>query len=113
MSTYLRSVLTPFDTSGLAHATKVGVDQLTTHQDETQYRALLEWLSPAAFAAQQSDIFRGCQEGTGQWLLESQEYKVLVRTFRHHHLSFDTAISVARLTPVTFDLSLSFQLVLL
>ena len=34
----------------------------------------LDWLSSTNFPAQQNDIYKDCQEGTGQWLLESDEY---------------------------------------
>ncbi|KAI9843643.1 MAG: hypothetical protein M1837_006225 [Sclerophora amabilis] len=44
------------------------------HQDEESQTALA-WLSPLNFLAQQSDIIDRRQDGTGQWLLESEEFK--------------------------------------
>ena len=36
---------------------------------------VLDWLSSTDFPAQQKDIYKDCQEGTGQWLLKSNEYQ--------------------------------------
>ena len=60
--------------SGLSQATKAVVDRLNTHQDKEKYFKALDWLSSLDFPAQQNDIYKGCQEGTGQWLLKSNEY---------------------------------------
>jgi hypothetical protein len=38
-------------------------------------RAIVEWLSPLNFFATQDDIFSRGQKGTGQWLLESSEFR--------------------------------------
>jgi len=35
----------------------------------------MEWLSPIDFPAQQHDIITQRQEGTGQWFLDSPEFK--------------------------------------
>jgi Cdc6-like AAA superfamily ATPase len=37
-----------------------------------------DWLTPANFSAQQSDIIARRQEGTGLWLLNSNEYKMWI-----------------------------------
>src|SRR2546429_5774739 len=37
------------------------------------------WLTPANFSAQQSDIIAKRQEGTGLWLLNSDEYKIWIK----------------------------------
>jgi hypothetical protein len=39
-----------------------------------QHKAILDWLSPTDFPAQQHDIISRRQKGTGQWLLDSPEY---------------------------------------
>ena len=36
---------------------------------------MIDWLSVTDFTAQQADVFRNCQAGTGQWLLNSAEYQ--------------------------------------
>ncbi|KAH6693786.1 hypothetical protein F5X68DRAFT_258632 [Plectosphaerella plurivora] len=49
-------------------------------QNDQMSRTILDWLSEADYAAQQSDFLRRRQAGTGQWLLESQEYRQWVAT---------------------------------
>jgi Cdc6-like AAA superfamily ATPase len=44
-------------------------------QQLQQHHAILEWLSPLEFGAQQHDIISRKQEGTGQWFLDSSEFK--------------------------------------
>lgn len=48
--------------------------RLVQHQDEERSRRLLDWLTPVDFAAQQSDIIREKQEGTGIWFADSPEF---------------------------------------
>lgn len=40
-----------------------------------QHHTIMQWLSPTDFPAQQHDIISRRQEGTGQWLLDSREFK--------------------------------------
>jgi hypothetical protein len=40
-----------------------------------QHHTMMQWLSPTDFPAQQHDIISRRQEGTGQWLLDSLEFK--------------------------------------
>ena len=51
------------------------VEDLQLSRDQRERQELLEWLSPLNFPAQQSAIFNRRQEGTGQWLFESPEFK--------------------------------------
>jgi hypothetical protein len=44
-------------------------------QSLQQHNAIMEWLSPTNFPAQQHDIINRRQEGTGQWFLDSPEFK--------------------------------------
>ena len=44
-------------------------------QSLQQHHAIMEWLSPTDFPAQQHDIITRRQEGTGQWFLDSVEFK--------------------------------------
>ncbi|KAI1745798.1 hypothetical protein F4680DRAFT_455804 [Xylaria scruposa] len=44
-------------------------------RDQEQKQAILEWLSPVDYFAQQSDTIRRRHAGTGQWLLDSPEYR--------------------------------------
>lgn len=40
-----------------------------------QHNTIMEWLSPTDFPAQQHDIITRRQEGTGQWFLDTPEFK--------------------------------------
>jgi hypothetical protein len=42
---------------------------------EDRARDILQWISAADYGTQQSDFFQRQQDGTGQWLLDSAEYK--------------------------------------
>ncbi|KAI0544207.1 ankyrin repeat-containing domain protein [Xylaria curta] len=44
-------------------------------KDREQKRDVLSWLSPIKYSAEQTDIIRRRQTGTGQWLLDSPEYQ--------------------------------------
>ena len=52
-----------------------GQDELTNRQGQQDHQEILDWLTPIDFAAQQSDFIRRRQPGTGQWLLDSPEYR--------------------------------------
>jgi hypothetical protein len=51
------------------------VDRLHERQDDQERGTILDWLTPIDYASQQSDIIGRRQEGTGQWLLNSDEFK--------------------------------------
>ena len=51
------------------------MDQLHDHQDQEYRQVILKWLANIDYAHQQSDIFRRRQEGSGQWLLNSDIFK--------------------------------------
>lgn len=44
-------------------------------QEQQQREAIIDWLSPLDFWTKQDDIFNRHQEGTGQWLLYSDEFR--------------------------------------
>lgn len=52
------------------HTIQSKVDKIQQDNDDASYRKLLEWVSPTDYPAQQSDIIKCRQEGTGQWFLE-------------------------------------------
>ena len=64
--------------SNVSFATKVSVDLLHERQDNRERheerQAILDWLAPINYAPQQSDFIGRRQKGTGQWLLESDEF---------------------------------------
>ena len=48
----------------------------------TEERGLMKWLSPLEFFSKQNDALSRRQEGTGQWLLESIEFRSWLHTAR-------------------------------
>ena len=63
----------------MTRATQASVDRVTSYQVEHRQRQILDWLSPDDFSVQQTDLFRRCKDGTGQWLLNSLEFKLWLR----------------------------------
>jgi hypothetical protein len=51
------------------------VDRLHDRQDREYRQVILDWLTPIDYAHQQSDFISRRQEGTGQWLLNSDIFK--------------------------------------
>ena len=52
---------------------QLGVDEIRQDQDAAKHRRILEWISPSDYPAQQSDIIKRRQEGTGQWFLDAPQ----------------------------------------
>lgn len=63
-------------------ATKQTLEQLNQRQENNEQSCILDWLSAADYTLQQSDLLARRQEGTGKWLLDSEEYKHWLRTPR-------------------------------
>ncbi|KAL8644546.1 MAG: hypothetical protein Q9226_007707, partial [Calogaya cf. arnoldii] len=73
------------DTASISHnvsAIDQGVSSMTrdlanarVREDLKQRKEVLDWLSPLDFFKTQQDIFDRHEEGTGQWFLESHEFK--------------------------------------
>jgi Cdc6-like AAA superfamily ATPase len=65
--------------SNVSFAVKASVDRLHERQDDRvrheEYQIILDWLTPIDYGSQQSDFMRRRQEGTGQWLLSSNEFQ--------------------------------------
>jgi hypothetical protein len=55
--------------------TKEIVDRLDRRQDDQERRTILDWLTKIDYGTQQSDFISRRQEGTGQWLLDSDEFQ--------------------------------------
>ncbi|OCK78779.1 purine and uridine phosphorylase, partial [Lepidopterella palustris CBS 459.81] len=61
--------------SDILSGVKEGVDKLLRVQHDQEYEAILEWLTPIDHTPQQNDYIRRRQPGTGQWLLDSTEFR--------------------------------------
>jgi hypothetical protein len=61
--------------SQLSLATKDAMDRLHDRQDREYRQVILDWLTPIDYALLQSDFISRRQEGTGQWLLNSDIFK--------------------------------------
>ncbi|KAH6999490.1 hypothetical protein EDB80DRAFT_583322, partial [Ilyonectria destructans] len=55
-------------------------DNIVRHQQNAEVRKILDWLTPVDYGPQQSDYLNRRQPGTGQWFLNSQEYKTWLST---------------------------------
>ncbi|KAL7931911.1 ankyrin repeat-containing domain protein [Trichoderma chlorosporum] len=51
------------------------VDKISVYQRSKEDLAVLDWLTPIDYTLQQHDYFKLRQPGTGQWLLDSAEYR--------------------------------------
>jgi predicted ATPase len=51
------------------------LDRLHDLLGQKYRQAILDWLTPISYADRQDDLFNRRQEGTGQWLLNSDEFK--------------------------------------
>ncbi|QGA20934.1 hypothetical protein EYB26_008644 [Talaromyces marneffei] len=51
------------------------IEMMRQHEDNQDRQAIIDWLSPVDYAAQQSDFISKWQKGTGEWLLKSHEFQ--------------------------------------
>ena len=62
-----------------AQVDKATIDQLNRRQDEQERhqerRVIMDWLTPIDYFTQQNESISRRQEGTGQWLLNSNEFQ--------------------------------------
>ncbi|KAN0102723.1 hypothetical protein V8E51_011036 [Hyaloscypha variabilis] len=75
LSTFLGGI-----SSQIITEAKLGVDQPNQKQNDQEQQLILDWLTPVDYASQQSDFRSRRQAGTGQWLLDSAEFKAWVGT---------------------------------
>ncbi|KAH0551173.1 hypothetical protein GP486_007496, partial [Trichoglossum hirsutum] len=52
-----------------------GVDKLLRGHHDREHDTILNWLTSIDYASRQSDLITRCQEGTGEWLLRSNEFR--------------------------------------
>jgi nucleoside phosphorylase len=55
------------------------VNKLVQQQDDQKRQEILNWLTPVNCAMQQSDFLNRRQKGTGQWLLDTEQFQQWVR----------------------------------
>ncbi|KAJ8070934.1 hypothetical protein OCU04_001292 [Sclerotinia nivalis] len=71
-------------TSKILHEIKTNADQFYERQDirelNKESSKILDWLTPIDYAPQQHDYINQRQQGTGQWLLDSPEFKQWVES---------------------------------
>ncbi len=56
-----------------------GVSKLLRVQHDQEHKAILQWLTPIEYTSQQSDFISRRQEGTGLWLLNSDEFQQWIK----------------------------------
>src|SRR5947207_3898983 len=54
---------------------QVSTSAIRDAQSLQRHYTIMEWLSPIDFPAQQHDIITQRQEGTGQWFIDTPEFK--------------------------------------
>ncbi|EHK19737.1 uncharacterized protein TRIVIDRAFT_132539, partial [Trichoderma virens Gv29-8] len=54
---------------------KEGINQLVRTQHDKEHATILDWLTPVDYGPQQSDYLRRRQEGTGKWLIDSDQFQ--------------------------------------
>ena len=82
-------ILDVFNSSLTSRASETMIEDLATLDDRVRSLqlkgdqheriALLDWITPLTFPAQQNAVFSRRQEGTGQWLFESPEFKQWIK----------------------------------
>jgi hypothetical protein len=56
------------------------VAKLVRHQEDQGRQTVLDWLTPIDYMPQQSDFISRRQAGTGEWLLDSAEFRTWLNT---------------------------------
>jgi Cdc6-like AAA superfamily ATPase len=56
------------------------VIKLVRHQEDQGRQTVLDWLTPINYMSQQSDFISQRQAGTGEWLLDSAEFRTWLNT---------------------------------
>ncbi|KAF2187187.1 purine and uridine phosphorylase [Zopfia rhizophila CBS 207.26] len=54
---------------------EANVEKVRSKLDRNEDLEILKWLTPIDYGPQQSDLFSRCKDGTGQWLLNSEEFQ--------------------------------------
>ncbi|KAL7908310.1 ankyrin repeat protein [Trichoderma velutinum] len=62
---------------------KESVDRLVNVYDDQRKAAILDWLTPLDYSTRQSDYLKRRQQGTGEWLLSSDQFQTWVKDDNH------------------------------
>jgi hypothetical protein len=65
---------------GAVSRTEASVETMRSKWDTKEDLEILNWLTPIDYGPQQSDYINRRQPGTGQWLLDSEEYQAWLKT---------------------------------
>src|ERR1700722_20159857 len=57
------------------HDVSRNIDRVLHRQHDREQQAILDWLKSVDYSPQQNDFIGRRQEGTGQWLVESDEFQ--------------------------------------
>jgi len=57
------------------HGVSRNIDRVLHRQYDREQQAILDWLTPLDYYSQQNDFIARRQEGTGDWLVESDEFQ--------------------------------------
>src|SRR5882762_5349254 len=57
------------------HGVSRNIDKVLHRQHDQEQQAILDWLSSVDYSPQQNDFIERRQEGTGEWLVESNDFQ--------------------------------------
>lgn len=61
-------------------AMRIDIGEIRSSAEQHKHRAILDWLAGVDYINQQNDFIGRRQPGTGQWLLESEEFRTWIAT---------------------------------
>ncbi|KAK5988372.1 Ankyrin-R-like protein [Cladobotryum mycophilum] len=64
-------------------ATREDVTHIKSRVDKSETRTVLNWITPLDYGPQQSDTIKRRQPGTGEWLLELDQFQNWLATSKH------------------------------
>ncbi|KAN0079520.1 hypothetical protein V8E54_004734 [Elaphomyces granulatus] len=64
-----------FDIQESLHSVSRNIDKVLHRQHDREQQAILDWLTSVDYFPQQNDFIGRRQEGTGEWLVESDEFQ--------------------------------------
>ncbi|EPS45890.1 hypothetical protein H072_122 [Dactylellina haptotyla CBS 200.50] len=80
---------------------EANVERTVSHFTKDEDLKILNWLAPVDYESQQTDYIRRRQPGTGQWLLQSSEFKTWIEATTTNKVLFCPGIPGAGKTIIT------------